>query len=160
MDPQLKVMLRNKFIAMMKEKAYSRGAEGFLPPSWLQQHLRSRYEADHPEYTRLKGEDKPQLPSNAEDDLLGGYTVGEMVYHIGASEAFLNGDRLVHGEQGEVIGPSPPGEFEGRLQIKFPNNKGIVHCRPADDLSRSPLPPLPGGYTLGEKLTSSGQARR
>ena len=67
MDPQLKVILRKKFIAMMKEKGFSSREEQkefiatFLR---LQQHMRSKYEADHPEYTRLKGEDKPQLPSN------------------------------------------------------------------------------------------------
>ena len=91
--------------------------------------------------------------------LPGGYIVGEMVYYIEPSQTdngdgsfAFNGDRVVYGEQGEVKGPSPPGVFEGQLQIKFPNNKGIVHCRPAEELSRSPPPPLPGGYTLGEKV--------
>ena len=58
--------------------------------------------------------------------LPGGYKVGEKLYYIAETYTFDDGDRLVHGEQGEVIGPSPPGEFEGQLQIKIPNNRGIV----------------------------------
>ena len=45
-----------------------------------------------------------------------------------------NGDRLVHGEQYEVMGPSI---HEGKLVIKFPNNKGNIACF-LDTLSRSP----------------------
>ena len=38
--------------------------------------------------------------------LPGGYTVGEQVYFTGTSQTFENGDRLVHGKQGEVAGPT------------------------------------------------------
>ena len=48
--------------------------------------------------------------------LPGGYA-GEILYYIGANFTADNGDRLVHGEQGEVMGPKPG---EERLAIKFP----------------------------------------
>ena len=78
--------------------------------------------------------------------LIGGYSARRSI-----TPDSTRGDsavRLVHGEQGEVMGPF---NDEGELEIKFPNNKGNVAC-PLDELSRSPPPPLPGGYTLGEKL--------
>ena len=90
----------------------------------------------------------PPLP------LPGGYKLGEMLYYIAESETFDDGDRLVHGEQGEVVGPGI-GDLEGRLDIKFPNNKGNVNCT-LDALSRSPPQPLPGGYKVGEKLYYTG----
>ena len=82
--------------------------------------------------------------------LPGGYAVGEKLYYIGSSQTFENGDRVVHGEQVEVMGPAT-GEWEGLLLIQFPNNNDDKAC-PLEELSRSPPPPLPGGYKLGEKL--------
>ena len=38
--------------------------------------------------------------------LPGGYTVGEQVYFIGESHTFDDGDRLLHGGQGEIVGPA------------------------------------------------------
>ena len=55
------------------------------------------------------------------------YVHGEMLYYTGANQTFDNGDRLVHGEQGEVMGPGT-GQWEDRLEIKFPNNKGNIAC--------------------------------
>ena len=37
--------------------------------------------------------------------LPGGYKFGEKLYYTGASQTLEDGDRLVHGEQGEVMGP-------------------------------------------------------
>ena len=68
--------------------------------------------------------------------LPGGYKVGEKLYFIGARETVSTGDRVVHGEQGEVMGPGT-GELASQLAIKFPNNKGNVGCS-LDNLSRSP----------------------
>ena len=96
-----------------------------------------------------------ELSRSPPPPLPGGYTVGEKLYYIGSSETFESGNRVVHGEQGEVMGPSMM--YEGRLMIKFPNNKGTVGCS-LDALSRSPPPPLPGGYTLGEKLYFVGSS--
>ena len=96
-----------------------------------------------------------ELSRSPAPPLPGGYKVGEKLYYIGASQTWDDGDRLVHGEQGEVTGP---GEWEGLLEIKFPNNKDTIGC-PLDELSRSPPPPLPGGYKLGEKLYFIGASQ-
>ena len=39
----------------------------------------------------------------------GGFNVGEMIYVTGPSMKMNNGDRVVHGGQGEVIGPADNG---------------------------------------------------
>ena len=74
--------------------------------------------------------------------------LGEKLYYTGANQSFDNGDRVVHGEQGEVMGPGNA----VRLRIQFPNNKGNVGCLLAS-VSRSPPTtrrlapaPLPGGF--------------
>lgn len=60
--------------------------------------------------------------------LEGGYAVGDVVYFIGFSCDLADGDRLVHGTQGEVIGPSTRTynddsgkEFLG-ICVQFPGN--------------------------------------
>ena len=73
------------------------------------------------------------------ESMPGGYKVGEKLYFTGGSQTFESGDRLVHGEQGEVMGPGT-GQWKGRLLIKFPNNNDNAAC-PLDELSRSPPPP-------------------
>ena len=62
-------------------------------------------------------EPRPPLP--------GGYAVGEQVYYTGAAGTFENGDRVVHGEQGEVVGPAI--SVKG-VAVRFPGNKGTVSC--------------------------------
>ena len=64
----------------------------------------------------------------------------------------MNGDRLVHGEQGEVMGPG-----DGRWAIwrsSSRTTRASIGCTPSE-LSRSP-PPLSGGYKVGEKLYFTG----
>ena len=48
--------------------------------------------------------------------LPGGYALGETLYYTAASYTFSDGDRLVHGQQGEVVGPAPS-ELEGKLGV-------------------------------------------
>eukprot|EP00964_Phaeocystis_antarctica_P052215 scaffold30550_cov66-Phaeocystis_antarctica.AAC.7 len=43
---------------------------------------------------------------NAPPPLPGGYKVGEKVFFTAASQTLPNGDKLVHGQQGEVTGPA------------------------------------------------------
>ena len=76
----------------------------------------------------------------------------EKVYYIGVNDVWDDGDRLVHGELGEVMGP---GDYDEELSIKFPNNRDAIDLK-VRNLSYSPPPPLPGGFSIGEKLYYTG----
>ena len=80
--------------------------------------------------TMLSRRPPPPLP--------GGYAVGEKVYFTGDSQTFSNGDKLTHGQRGEVMGPSTKGSpaFGMGLHVQFPGNKGNVDCY-LTNLSRS-----------------------
>ena len=107
--------------------------------------------------------------------LLGGYKVDELVFYMGPSQTFADGDKLVHGQQGKVAGVL---RGNTHLAVLFPGNKGFVglgvevrrlrasaataglcptHAtlsptRKRAQISRNPPPPLHGGYKLGDKL--------
>ena len=68
------------------------------------------------------GEPPPPLP--------GGYVVGDNLYYTGASETFQSGDRLEHGDQGEVVGPaiSEQSQWGKGVALLFPGNKGAINC--------------------------------
>ena len=56
--------------------------------------------------------------------------MGEKVFHTGASHTFPNGDKLVHGQQGEVTGPATAETHKGKgVKVLFPGNKGNIQCR-------------------------------
>ena len=67
------------------------------------------------------------------EPLPGGYTVGDKVFFTGSSWTRPNGDKLVHGKQGEVTGPA---NFQTRIdkgidkgvKVLFPGNKGNIVC--------------------------------
>ena len=64
---------------------------------------------------------EPQLP--------GGYKVGEKVYFSGDSQTVANGDKLVHGKQGEVVGPGTLDGYVGTaVAVQFAGNKGAIEC--------------------------------
>ena len=70
---------------------------------------------------QLSREPPPPLP--------GGYTVGEQVYFTGKGHTFKDGDRVVHGEQGEVVGPATLESHKGKgVEVRFPGNKRTVDC--------------------------------
>ena len=73
---------------------------------------------------------RAQVSRDAPPPLPGGYKVGEKVFFTGASEAFSNGNKLVHGQLGEVTGPGRGMKrTEGKgLCLLFPGNKGNVGC--------------------------------
>ena len=77
----------------------------------------------------------------------GGYAVGEDVYFIGPSETTKSGKKRTHGQVGKVVGPNPSNRLE--LGVTFPGNNGHVYCV-LGALSRTPPPPLPGGYAVGD----------
>ena len=67
--------------------------------------------------------------------------MGEKLYYTGSSETItgdFDGDKLVHGQQGEVLGPANSESVKGKgLSMQFPGNKGGINCR-LTSLSRSP----------------------
>ena len=70
-----------------------------------------------------------QVSRDAPPPLPGGYTVGDQVFFTGASETFPSGDKLVHGQQGEVTGPAALETHKGKgVAVRFPGNKGNVGC--------------------------------
>ena len=61
--------------------------------------------------------------------LPGGYRVGEKVFFTGPSETFPSGNKLVHGQQGEVMGPAALVNVKGNgVSVLFPGNKDSVQC--------------------------------
>ena len=61
--------------------------------------------------------------------LPGGYKVGEKVFFTGASQTVSTGDKVVHGQQGEVTGPATVESVKGKgVIVRFPGNKGNVCC--------------------------------
>jgi hypothetical protein len=77
--------------------------------------------------------DPPPLP--------GGYKVGEKVFFTGTNQTVSNGDKLVHGQQGELVGPATLERYTGKgVSVHFPGNKGTIDC----SLTQvRPPPPLP-----------------
>ena len=70
--------------------------------------------------------------------LPGGYELSAQLYFIGASETLSNGDKVVHGAVGEVMGPATFEGYVGKaLKMKFAGNKDNINCY-LTNLSRSP----------------------
>ena len=61
---------------------------------------------------------KPRLGACAQA-LPGGYKVGEKVFFTGASQTASSGNKVVHGQQGEVMGSDDGGEL---VIVRFPGN--------------------------------------
>jgi len=61
--------------------------------------------------------------------LPGGYTVGEKVFFTGQSQTLSSGDKLVHGQQGEVVGPVTLETHKSKgVRVLFPGNKQSIFC--------------------------------
>ena len=70
------------------------------------------------------------MSRDAPPPLPGGYKVGDKVFNTGAGYTFANGDKVVHGQQGEVTGPATSEHTKGKgVSVRFPGNKGNVSCR-------------------------------
>ena len=68
------------------------------------------------------------MSRDAPPPLPGGYKVGEKVFFTGASETSDDGEKLVHGQQGEVVGPAAGEDGEEGLMVLFPGNTDGVEC--------------------------------
>ena len=67
------------------------------------------------------GEPPPPLP--------GGYVVGDKVYYTGTGWTFQSGNRVEHGKQGEVVGPTTSESHRGKgVAVLFRGNKGAINC--------------------------------
>ena len=55
--------------------------------------------------------------------------MGDKVFFTGASQTFADGDKLVHGQQGEVTGPATAESVKGKgVSVRFPGNKDSISC--------------------------------
>ena len=51
------------------------------------------------------------------------------MFYTAANHNFADGDKLVHGQQGEVTGPPTLANVKGKgVKVLFPGNKGWVDC--------------------------------
>lgn len=83
--------------------------------------------------------------------------MGEKLYFQGRTQFFEDGDRVVYGEMGEVMGPVVSGPVESKgLAMHFPGNKGNANCH-LSVLSRDP--PVRGAPTVDGCDAPSGQWR-
>ena len=73
--------------------------------------------------------------------LPGGYELGEKVYWTLGSQAFPDGRKVVHGQQGEVVGPGNRADDKPSVAVLFSRNKDSIDCL-ITDVSREPPPPL------------------
>ena len=101
-----------------------------------------------------------QLSRTPPPPLPGGYAAGDRVFYTAESCAFPNGDRLPHGQAGEVMGHprSDSPHFGEGVCVRFPGNEGNLSVWLAN-LSRTPPPPLPGGYAVGERVFYTGSTK-
>ena len=69
----------------------------------------------------MSREPPPPLP--------GGYKVGDKLFWTEVSQTGDDGDKLVHGKQGEVVGPARLEGSESKgVAVLFPGNKRIIDC--------------------------------
>ena len=75
--------------------------------------------------------------------LPGGYKLGEKVFYTWTNHTFPSGDKLVYGQQGEVVGLATGERFKGTcVAVRFPGNTTAVNCY-LTTVRRRPPPPLP-----------------
>ena len=69
------------------------------------------------------------MSRDAPPPLPGGYKLGEKVFFTGTSQTFPSGNKLVHGQQGEVTGPITNETHKGKgVAVLFPGNKQSIGC--------------------------------
>ena len=69
------------------------------------------------------------MPRATAQSLPGGYKVVDKVFFTGTSQTFADGDKLVHGQQGEVVGPATVETYKGKgVAVRFPGNKDNIEC--------------------------------
>ena len=81
---------------------------------------------------------------------MGGWEVKDLPYFTGMSKTFPSGNKLVHGQQGEVVGPGTLEDYVGKgVAVLFPGNKGWIDlllsdvCRQPCTITAGPQYPRP-----------------
>ena len=69
------------------------------------------------------------------------------VYYTGENYSFDNGDKLVHGQQGEVVRPGTGSNLGKCVVVRFPGHKGNVQLRFAEVSRRCTPPPATQPHT-------------
>ena len=69
------------------------------------------------------------MSRDAPPPLPGGYKGGEKLFFMGTSQTVSTGDKIVHGQQGEVTGPATGKSTKGTgVMVLFPGNKYGISC--------------------------------
>ena len=66
------------------------------------------------------------MSRDAPPPLPGGYKAGEKVFFTDSSQTFDDGEKVVHGQQGEVMGPASGEDGEEGLLVLFPGNTDSI----------------------------------
>ena len=98
-----------------------------------------------------------QLSRTPPPPLPAGYAVGDRIFYTGQSKTYSSGDKLTHGQAGEVTG-HPPRDLGEGVSVLFPGNERNISCWLAE-VSRTPPPPLPGGYEVGDRVFYIGDSK-
>jgi hypothetical protein len=73
--------------------------------------------------------ERAHFPTLRDMALPGGYKVGEKVFVTWPSQTFPSGDKVVHGQQGEVTGPATSVATKGKgVNVRFPGNTASINC--------------------------------
>ena len=54
--------------------------------------------------------------------------MGEKVFCTGEGQTFADGDKVVYGQQGEVVGAATGDESDTHVVVLFPGNEGGIEC--------------------------------
>ena len=92
------------------------------PDPWVAAPMRG---AAEPYLLTLYAWLRAQVSRDPPPPLPGGYKVGEKVFYAAPSKTFPNGEKVVHGQQGEVSGPATLETCKGKgVKVVFPGNTG------------------------------------
>ena len=81
-----------------------------------------------------------------------------LVFYMEGSQAISNGDRVVYGGKGEVVGPATLETHKGKgLKVQFPGNTGPIDCFLTQLSRAAPPTTLPGGYRVGDEVFYTGE---
>ena len=81
------------------------------------------------------------MSRDAPPPLPGGYKAGEKVFFAAAGQTFPSGNKVAHGQQGEVMGPAN-GKWAGEgVLVLFPGNKYNTNCYLSQVGPAAPAPP-------------------